>query len=98
MTDARKPPAPAGAARLLISAAAVFATVAGWALLALETRHLAAPAPAPAAAAVPDDPFPPLPRLVDTAGSSARPAPGPFGLRTVSRPPPTPVAVTRSSR
>lgn len=99
MTERKKPPpAPAGAARLLVTAGATAATLIGWALLALETRHLTqAPPPHQAAAPGPVDPFPPLPLLVDPRAPAVVAQPT-AQLRKVARPPPVPVATTRSSR
>jgi hypothetical protein len=102
MTDvkgANPKKSPGDAVRWLISAAAVFGTLAGWALLALETRHLAAAAPGPTAKAeTPFDPFPPLPTLEGPERPSAA-VPDARRLRSVDRPPaPPPMAVTRSSR
>ena len=90
-------PAPAGAARLLLTAAAVLATLAGWALLALETRHLAA-APTSRGPQPATSPFAPLPRLWTAEGARPAAGEGRPTLRAVDRPAPTPVALTRSSR
>lgn len=94
---------PAGNLKALISAAAVAATLGGWAALA--PRPTAEPQVAPAAELA--QPAAPLPTLVPLEGASpqagsplpAEPSPA---LREVSAPPaparPAPITTTRSSR
>jgi hypothetical protein len=93
------------AIKAVISAAAVAATLAGWAAIATQPSPLATAADDPAAALVE---LPPIPTLVPLAGSGstgdslAAPAHQAPALREVSAPPaiarPAAIAITRSSR
>jgi hypothetical protein len=91
--------------KMVLSAAAVAATLGGWAALAADTPPTTAVAAAPQSQQLE---LPPAPTVVPLTGEAtanpeaAQPAPQPQVLRDVSAPPaaswPAPIASTRSSR